>query len=278
MRAQGDAAELLAGKLTSAIEEIDDGLDGVLGVAVLDLTSGMTIQYNADAIFPQASVIKVPVMLRVFQAAREGHFRLDDKVTISPADAVAGGELYGPLQRGPLTLSIEELMAAMIRSSDNTAANKLIRMVEMESVTKAVQGLGLRNTKLRRVMLDGGAVRRSEENVSTPMEMARLFQAIFEGKAVDTEASKQMTEILKQVDGDVRKTVPAEIAVAAKDGEYPGTRAETAIVYLPNRPFVLSVSATFLRPGANPVPEVAALVWQYFEKLAASNRYGNRVK
>ena len=36
--------------------------------------------------------------------------------------------------------------------------------------------------------------------------------------------------------------------------------------------------STYLDPGVNPVPAVARMVYEYFEKLARSNRYGNKLQ
>lgn len=124
-------------------------------------------------------------------------------------------------------------------------------------------------------MLDTEAAARDEENVSTPSEMARIAELIYQGRAVDREASQRMIEILKLVEADFRKVVPASIAVAAKPGSLTGVRTETGIVYLPGREFILSVNSTFLPGTENPVPAVASAVYDYFAMLARSNRYGN---
>ena len=43
-------------------------------------------------------------------------------------------------------------------------------------------------------------------------------------------------------------------------------------------PFVLSVMATYLEPGVNPVPQIARMVYEHFEKLSHSNRYGHNLQ
>jgi len=275
---QEGAAPLLREKLLDRIRAIDTSMDGVLGFAAIDLTDGTAIEYHAQTIFPQASVIKVPVMIAAFRAAADRRVRLDEKVTLQPGEARPGGDLYSALQQGPVTLTIRQLMAHMIQSSDNTAANRMIAIVGMDRVNAMLEQFGLKDTRLRRIMLDSAAVQRGDENVSTPHDMASLLAMLYAGKAADPSSTSEMVAILKEVDGDVRKTVPAAIAVASKVGEYPGTRTEAAIVYLPGRPYALSVCATYLRPGADPIPDIAATVQQYFDKLAHSNRYGNRIQ
>jgi beta-lactamase class A len=84
-----------------------------------------------------------------------------------------------------------------------------------------------------------------------------------------------MAEIMKLASGDFRKVIPQAVPVAAQPGEVTGVRCETGIVYLPGRPFVLSVAAGFLDEPENPVRDVARLVYEHFAKLARSNRFGN---
>ena len=45
----------LRAKLARQLEQLAAEFDGVMGIAVKDLTSGETIRVNADMVFPQAS-------------------------------------------------------------------------------------------------------------------------------------------------------------------------------------------------------------------------------
>src|SRR5581483_3994621 len=49
-------------KLQDRIAEVDRHLDGVMGVAIRDLTSGETYLLHADDVFAQASSIKITVL------------------------------------------------------------------------------------------------------------------------------------------------------------------------------------------------------------------------
>jgi beta-lactamase class A len=277
--AQSTVGDLLEQKLAEKIRKLDDSLDGVLGVAAIDLATGRTISYNGGVSFPQASSIKVPILIQVFRAARAGEIRWEDSVTLREKDLAGGsGHLQERVKKGPVTLTIRELARAMIEDSDNLATNKLIDMTGMERVNQMLEELGLWGTRLQRRMMDSAAAARDEENISTPIEMARLVETIYRGRAVDEAASTEMLALMKLVKADFRKAVPAKIEVASKPGDVPGVHCESGVVFLPKRPFVLSVMSTLLGEGANPVPEVVSLVYAHFEKLDASNRYGNRLQ
>jgi beta-lactamase class A len=264
---------LLETKLLDRIRAVEAGTDGVVGVAAIDLSTGQPFAYRGDVVFPQASSIKIPIMMQVFEQAAAGRIKLDELVRIDPKEAVQGsGHLRLMLRERAMNATVLELVTAMIETSDNTATNKLISLVGMDRVNAMLDRLGFRQTRLRRVMLDAAAAERNDENVSTPLEMARLAELLYRGKL---DGSNRMIEILKLVRADFRSAVPAAIAVAAKPGELTGVRCETGIVYAKNRPFALSVASTFLTEPQNPVPAIAALVYGHFEKLGRSNQYGN---
>jgi beta-lactamase class A len=270
------ADELLEAKLLDRLRAIGERSSGVLGFSIIDLHTGRTIGHNSDTVFPQASSIKLPIMMQVFEQAKEGRLKLSDSVALTPKDVVGGsGHLRLLLRTRPLSFTVEDLVTAMIETSDNTATNRLIAAVGMERVNAMLDRLSFHRTRLRRIMLDAEAAARNDENVSTPNEMARIAEMIYRGKAVDADSSRRMAEIMKLASGDFRKVIPQAVPVAAKPGEVTGVRCETGIVYLPGRPFVLSVAAGFLDEPENPVRDVARLVYEHFAKLARSNRFGN---
>jgi beta-lactamase class A len=273
--------DLLEAKLRARIQKIDDRLNGVLGVAAIDLTNGRTFLYNADTIFPTASTIKVPILIEMFRLNRAGgEFRFSDSLTLTKADSVSGsGHLQEALAKGPVTLTVEDLLNKMIIDSDNTATNKVISMAHMDRVNRLVQELGMRQTRLRRIMMDSAAAVKGNENVTTPLEMARIAESIYRHKAADPADCDGMVAIMKKVPGKIRTAIPADIEVASKTGLLTGVHCEVAIVYGPNKPFVLSVYSTFLDTDENPVGDVAKLFHEYFNnKLGKSNAYGNQVR
>lgn len=272
--------DLLDAKTIQALAEFDRTLDGVIGVAAIDLTTGRVLGYNAATTFTQASVIKVPILIRLHEAAASGAVDLERQITLTAADRVAGsGEIQRRLESGPVTLSIGELALAMIRDSDNTATNAIIALLGMEPVNAMLDRLGFVNTRLRRIMMDTPAAMAGRENVSTPIEMARLMELIHHGRAVSPQASRSMAALFALTNAAIRAAVPAGIRVAAKPGSVPGVHAEAGIVSLPNRPFVLAVMSAALPDGApNPIGAVTAIVLKHYQRLAAINAFGHRVR
>jgi beta-lactamase class A len=277
--AQTSVTELLEQKTLAEIRRFADSFEGVLGVTAIDLTTGRSFAFHGDTLFPTASTIKIPILFRMYQAERAGQFRFSDAVTIAPKEAVGGsGRLQEALKKGPVILTIQELVRRMIVDSDNTATNRSIDIAGMAQVNRMLDEMGFPKTRLLRKMMDSAAAQRNDENVATPVEMARMAEIIYRGKAVDARASREMLEIMKEVKGGIREGLPLDIETASKTGELPGARCETGIVFLEHRPFVLSVMSAYIDDRRTPVPEVTRIVYRYFEKLAISNAYGRSIR
>ena len=261
------------------LKALDDSLNGVLGVATIDLTSGRVFVYNGDSVFPTASSIKIAIMLQVFRDEHSHRFSFADKVTLGTKDNAGGstGPLQLALDKGPVTVTMRELVENMIIYSDNSATNKLIDLVGMDRIESLIRDLGLARTHLRRKMMDTAAAARGDENVSTPFEMARIVRLIYENKAADAQSCRDMLAIMKKVNAYMRPAIPDTVEIASKPGDLDGVRTETGVVFLPKRPFIVSVMSAYLDDRVNPVGPATAIVFDYFKKLAQSNLYGRRL-
>ena len=88
--AQADNREILRRKLTTEIEKIAASLDGVMGVAIKDLTSGDEILINDRLTFPTGSSIKIPILIELHKQAAEGKYKLTDQRWVEGKDKVGG--------------------------------------------------------------------------------------------------------------------------------------------------------------------------------------------
>lgn len=135
-------------KTENSLREIAGNVQGALGIAALDLTSGESFAVNEHWVFPQGSAIKIPILLEVYQQAHAGKFKLTDLRWLNKTDQVGGSGVLFELGDHTSQLSIRDLGILMIVLSDNTATNMLIDLVGMENVNKTLAGLGLQQTRL----------------------------------------------------------------------------------------------------------------------------------
>jgi beta-lactamase class A len=248
---------------------------GTLAVAAIDLETGHRFSLHGDTVLAQASVIKVPILWRVTELIRQGALRRDAAYTIEPSASAGGsGWIQDKLKQGPVRLTLDELLRAMIEHSDNTATNHVIGLVGMDSVNRSMLALGLTDTRLQRIMMDTAAAREQRENLSTANEMARLLELIWRE---ERNGQAEFSRFLKLVPGEIRKVVPAEVPVWSKTGSVTGVRNEAAIVCLPRRPYAVVVLHAFQPKEVNITGPAAQIIYDHFRALDASNRFGHRV-
>src|SRR2546426_9569057 len=173
--ATNEKQQVLWQKLESTINDIDRSLDGVIGVAILDLTSGQKFLLHADEVFPQASSIKIAVLAELYHQAQTGKLKLNDLYTVQASDLVPDSDIMGGLTPGVTRITLRDLATMMVAVSDNSATNVLIDRVGMENVDGLMTSLGLTHTRLRRKMIGLKAASEGRENVSAPREMMTLL-------------------------------------------------------------------------------------------------------
>jgi beta-lactamase class A len=277
--------DLLWKKLEASTDEIVNRLDGVMGVAILDLTDGRILLRNGDRVFPTASSIKIAILLELYRqdqetrAGAKGKAKLDDIYTFDPKDLVEDSQIMAGLTPGVTRITNRDLAQFMVAVSDNAATNVLIDHVGMQNVNATLRSLGLTKTMLRRKMMDIAAARRGDENVSTPQEMVRLSEAIYKGKALNQELTSDLIKQLKTLKKDsyLSYELPADVELSDKPGSLDGVRTDSGIVFAKNRPFAISVMTAYDRDektAERAISEVALEAYHYFEMRGKTSEYG----
>lgn len=270
----------LSAKLAADLNRIATSYDGVMGIFVKDLTSGQTFGVNADTVFPQASSIKIPILIELMRQAQDGKLNLADRVEIHRANLVGGSGVLQFFSEGGSAVSLRDLAVLMVVLSDNSATNMIIDRVGMENVNAMLDGLGLDQTRLERKMIDMSAEQADRENHSTPRQMGTLVEELNAGKLLDVEHTKMALEILEYPkDSPIRAGVPPAITVAEKPGSLSGAQCDSGIVFLEGRPYAISVMTTFNPTDGNAaITGVSQRVFSYFERVAHANAYGVHVR
>lgn len=271
------AAELKT-TFQNRLDAVTRDLDGVLGYAIVDATSGETVAARlAGEVFPTASTIKLAILYELLKQADEGGIALDRSTPVAPGQIVGGSGVLQHLSSP--TLSLRDHATLMIVLSDNTATNIVIDAVRMPAVAARMDALGLPDVRLRRKMMDGAAARRGDENVASPASLARLATWLWKGEGLAEPNRDAARKMLSAGTGAVRAAVPAAVPVFSKTGELAGVRAEAAVVALEGRPFSLAVMTTYLkndRDGVAAIGRIASAAFEYFQRLAEGGAYGRR--
>ena len=273
--------QVLWRKLEANISDVDHGLDGVLGVAILDLSSGQKFLLHSDDVFPQASSIKVAVLAELYRQSQAGKLKLTDLYTVQATDLVPDSTIMGGLTPGVTRITLRDLATMMIAVSDNSATNVLIDRVGMENVNALMDSLGLAHTRLRRKMMDLKAASEGRENISTPAEMMTLLEDLYRGKVLNKEMTADFFVMLSTPKNSfIPRDLPEGLKIANKPGELEGVRNDSGVVFVENRPYVICVMTTYLhreRDGEEAIAKISAAAYRMFDRLARASEYGRVV-
>jgi len=270
--------QLLWQKLESTINDVDHNLDGVLGVAILDLSNGKKFLLHADEVFPQASSIKIAVLAELYHQSQAGKLKLTDLYTVQAGDLVPDSDIMGGLTPGVSRITLRDLATMMVAVSDNSATNVLIDRVGMENVNALMDSLGLTHTRLRRKMMDLKAAGEGRENISTAAEMMALLEGLYRGKVLNKEMTDDFFKMLSTHKGSfIPRDLPEGLKIANKPGELEGVRNDSGVVFVENRPYVICVMTTYLRQerdGEEAIARISAAAYRMFDRWARASEYG----
>lgn len=278
--ARGDAG---LERLDSEIERLAAISEGTVGVAIVHLESGRSLFLNGAERFPMASTFKVPVAVQVLHRVDQGDFTLDSMITIQPGDLHPGsGTLTNLFDNPGVVLSVRNLMELMLRISDNSAADLMLRTAggpaAVNARMKALDVTGIQVDRptvrliadyigipalesddvppkqfraLARAVPDSVnqiAATRFEDDprdTATPEGMAKLLQAIWEGKALSKGSTDLLIDIMRRCltgNARIKGILPPNTVVAHKTGTLgggenvhgAGTQNDVGVIELPD--------------------------------------------
>ncbi len=244
-RAAVDAARADTGVLRRALDSLvapyEGARRGVVGYAVRNLDTGERLDHRADETFPTASLIKVGILVTVFDLVEQKQLALDDPLTVLKIDQVPGSGQLQWMHPG-LAVTVRDAAWLMSTTSDNTATNLLLDRIVIRRVWQKMEALGLPHTKVHsKVYLRLASVAPDSSakyglGVSTPGEMASLFAMLAGGRAVSPAADSAMLDILAHnEDEQLLQRYVDGIRAPHKTGAVDAARTECTLWYLQSR-------------------------------------------
>lgn len=229
-------------RLHRTLDSLATAHHGVVGYAVHNIDTGERLALRGDSTFPTASLIKVSLLVTLFDLVERDSIALDDQITVLKIDKVPGSGMLQYLHDGN-EITVRDAAWLMSTVSDNTATNLLLDKVAIRRTWKKMESLGLMHTKIHHKSFrrDNTSVAMDSSmkyglGVTTPNEMARLFAMLAQGKAVSARSDSLMLDILENnTKGDMLQRYDDGVRFAHKDGEDNDKRTECGLFWLQSR-------------------------------------------
>ena len=196
-------------KIYSNIQSALENSPGGYSVYIKNLKNNQTFEYKSREIFTSASIYKLAVMYKTFDALKKGELEKDSTLS----KTLASGE--------KISYSVSEALRLMITISDNESAILIAEKLGWANIEKFLKEEGIENFKL------------AAETQATAESTAQILEQIYRGEAVSKSASSDMKSLLlaQTVNDRIPKYLPKNIKVAHKTGELETIRHDAGIVY-----------------------------------------------
>lgn len=215
------------------------GMPGKVGFYYKNLVTGETMGFNETETFRAASIFKLPLLAGMLYQKEHNGTDFNEKLRIHKNDMIPG---CGAVQHmsGEPELDILTLAKLMITISDNTATNVLTGRFGIEEMKAVFDRLGMKKTRLNRLLYDFESENKGIQNWFTPEEIGELLEKMYRRELVSVEASEFLEEILlqQQINHKIPSRLPYDFKVAHKTGEEEETTHDVGIVYS-REPFVV---------------------------------------
>jgi len=217
--------------------------------------------FQADDIFPTASVMKLAVLVEYLAQAVTGELAPNRQVVVRAGDQVGGSGVLKDMQPG-LRLTLHDVATLAITVSDNTAANLLIEEVGgLARINARLRALGMPNTTMGRPFIFDSTA----DNSGSPADFLRLLLLLARHQLISPAVSQQMLDLMRrqQFMEYIPRYLPyhpfaAEyglaqtVTIANKVGMLRGTVNDAAIITTPTVSYALVI---FTRNCQDPSPD-----------------------
>jgi len=215
-----------SGPVLGQIETLVKNLRGEYGVFVYRLDSGESYGVKGEDVFPAASLIKLPVMLTVYQEAEKGNSNLED---------------------------YRDKLEAMGKRSDNNAFNQVVKTLGATKIQKTIDDLAMNQTSFA-------------ENKTSPADIGLFFRELYGGRLIADEHKDEFLGFLTDTiyEDRIPAGIPDNVRVAHKIGTETGAFSDAGIIFA-EKPFVLVVMSDGARESEakEVIPKIAKAVWEF---------------
>ncbi|HSB92227.1 MAG TPA: serine hydrolase [Flavitalea sp.] len=264
-------------KLKNGIDAIVKGFHGQVGVYVKNLRTGNGYGFQADSLFPTASMVKLPIMIGVMDKINQGVLIDTQHLQYKDSLLYQGVDILGSFKPGE-QIELSKVMMLMLSMSDNTASLWLQSLAGTGvRINQILDSLGFVYTRVNSRTPGREAAREQYGwGQTTPKEMARLLEMLYRHQLVSDSLSERMLKLTSRNywDQEANSVIPAGVFVSSKNGAVDESRSEVMLVYAGKNPYVLCV-CTKNNQDTSWLPtneaweitrKISKFVWNYYSR------------
>jgi beta-lactamase class A len=292
----------LAEQQADAIRLLLTETDGLSGVVLISSVGEVVAEHNADLPFVSASLYKVVLIADILGGIESGAIAPETTVTLleewfASDDQVQDG--YFPADWVGEAVDIETLIVAAGAHSSNVAALALRTFTSAEDLARLAEGIGMTASRFfmtpatdpawppvqpagvsdedfaRTLAVIDIVAAEGTVSVTTPRDMARLFEALLDGEVISPSVSEAVLDVLREqaIVDRIPALLPADTVVAHKTGNLEGVVHDAGIIWTPDGPVILvaMIEDETDDDAANAViRRLGAIAWGETEPLVAT--------
>ncbi len=264
-------------KLDKKLQEAITGFNGDIGVYVKNLRTGKTVSINADTVFPTASIVKVPILIGVMDKLNKKELDYDRELLYHDSLLYSDYDILGSF-RDTVKILLKKVIMLMLTTSDNTASLWLQSLAGKGTrINEILDSLGFKDTRVN----SRTPGRENNRTIygwgqTTPAEMGRIFEMIYQNKIISAVACERMMRCLGRNywdEDEAISEIPPYIEVFSKNGCVNAVRSEVLLVNASNNPYIYCIftknnkdtSWTHTNEAWTLARKISSLLWHYFE-------------
>ncbi len=263
-------------KLEKRLRELINDFKGDIGIYVYHPGRNKEVAINADTLFPTASIVKIPILVGLFDKINKGELTYHQSLLYNDSLQYGGSGLMQYFKDSAET-DISVLASLMISYSDNTASlwNQSLAGGG-QSINEVLAKYGFKNTRVN----SRTPGREKDRELygwgqTTPREMAQLLLLIRRQQILTPAACDKMYRLMTHIyyDDYALSQVPPYVQTASKQGMVDASRSELVMVNAPHGDYVFYIGTknntdtSWKKTNEAWVltRRISALLWQYFE-------------
>jgi beta-lactamase class A len=266
----------LESKIDGLLAKADKTKVATASVYYRELTNGRWFGINENALYSPASLLKVPVMIAYYKEAESDPSILSKTFTYTGRNLNSNNEYFkSPTQivKGR-SYTVQSLIEAMVKHSDNAAADILYNNTDPNSLAESLSDIG--------IQLPDGSLDAADADFVSVKTYSYLFRLLYNSTYLSRTNSEKALELLSDTDfvQGLRAGVPASIPVVHKFGERTLLNNDHSlkvkelhdcgIIYYPQHPYLLCImtKGTDFKALADIIKNISDLVYANMKSTA----------